>query len=76
MRTFEIVLRRPAEVTADDVEFLSTADVRPEVGSTIVAREEEHWVVTLIEPPLDAANEARLICLPASDVAVPEPGGG
>jgi hypothetical protein len=74
MRTFEIVLRRPEEVTARDVEFLSTADVRPDVGSTIVGREEDRWVVTLIERPLDAANEARLICLPAADVAATEPG--
>lgn len=76
MRRFEIVLRRPTEVMAGDVEFLSTADARPEVGSTIAGPEDDRWVVALIEPPVDAANEARLICVPAADFAASEPGGG
>jgi hypothetical protein len=74
MTTFEIVLRRPEDVTAEDVEFLSTVDAPPEVGSMIVGAEHDRWVVILIEAPVDAANQARLICLPVADVPGADPG--
>jgi hypothetical protein len=73
MGTFEIVLRQPQDVTAEDVEFLSTAAAPPEVGSTIVGAENDQWIVVLIEPPIDPANEDRLICLPAADVRLTDP---
>jgi hypothetical protein len=72
MCTFELVLRRPSDVTAEDVEFLSTADEPPDVGSTILDGEEREWVVTLIEPPQGAEHEARLICLPAAELSSPD----
>jgi hypothetical protein len=44
------------------------------VGSTIVGAEHDRWVVILIEAPVDAANQARLICLPVADVPGADPG--
>jgi hypothetical protein len=49
-------------------------DAPPEVGSTIVGAEHDRWVVILIEAPVDAANQARLICLPVADVPGADPG--
>lgn len=70
--TFEIVLRRPSDVNAEDVEFLSTADEAPPIGSSILDGEERRWVVTLIEAPQVAEHEARLICLPAAELSPPD----
>jgi hypothetical protein len=71
MGTFEIVLRRPSDATAPDVEFLSTADAAPDVGNTIVDGEEHRWIVTLIESPVEEEHDARLVCIPAVDTSPP-----